>query len=239
MSSRVRRSWLVSGARAGSSAGTLAQPVEDLLGDGRVQRGLAGGDAPYGLDEVVAAHLLEDVARGAGHDRGEQRLVVVVGRQDERRDLGVAGPDLPADVDARPVGQAAVEDGHVGSQRGDPPGRLLGETGLADDLDVAFALEELLETSAHDLVVVEEEHPDAGIVRWGRVAFAHVVTLAASGTGSETPSSPGDGTLVPVRALSAAARTRSRRCRPEPGSRRRRCRRGSRPAPAGCAGRSE
>ena len=35
-----------------------------------------------------AADLLEQVARGAGHDRGEQGVVVVVGREDEAAGAG-------------------------------------------------------------------------------------------------------------------------------------------------------
>ena len=34
------------------------------------------------------------------------------------------------------------------------------EPGLADDLDVALGLEQLLDAAAHDLVVVEQEHAD-------------------------------------------------------------------------------
>ena len=73
---------------------------------------------------------------------------------------GVPGPDLAAHVDPGAVRQAAVEDRHVRAERRDPAGRLLGQARLADDHDVALALEELPDPAAHDLVVVEQEHPD-------------------------------------------------------------------------------
>jgi 2-dehydro-3-deoxyphosphogalactonate aldolase len=40
------------------------------------------------LDEVVAADLLEHVARGSSHDRVEERLVICVGREHEAMHLG-------------------------------------------------------------------------------------------------------------------------------------------------------
>jgi hypothetical protein len=41
-----------------------AEPVQHALGDGRVEQALAGAHRPDGLDEVVAADLLEHVAGG-------------------------------------------------------------------------------------------------------------------------------------------------------------------------------
>src|SRR3984893_17463886 len=54
---------------------SLAQPVEDALGDCRVEETLSGSDRPNRPDEVGALDLLEDVAGGARHDRGEQRII--------------------------------------------------------------------------------------------------------------------------------------------------------------------
>ena len=69
-------------------------------------------------DEVAAADLLEDVAGGACHDGGEEGLIVGVRGQHQAGNLGIARPDLPADLDAAPVGQPDVENGHVGLQGG-------------------------------------------------------------------------------------------------------------------------
>ncbi len=95
--------------------GAFADAVQDAGGDGGVEQGLAGGDAADAVDEVGAVDLFEDVAGGAGHDGGEEGLVVVVGGEDEGFDGGVDGADLAADVDAAAVGEAAVEDGDVGA----------------------------------------------------------------------------------------------------------------------------
>ena len=93
-------------------------------------------------DQVLAGGLLEDVARGAGHDRGEQRLVVVVGREDQGADVRVDGADLAADVDPGAVGKARVEDRDLGAEGGDARDGLGGERRLADHLDVVPRLQE-------------------------------------------------------------------------------------------------
>ena len=80
----------------------------------------------------------------------------------------VDGADVAAHVDARAVGQPAVEDRDIRAQRRDAAGGLLGRAGLAHDDDVSLALEELPDAAAHELVVVEQEDPDRsgrGIVR--------------------------------------------------------------------------
>ena len=59
-------------------------------------------------------------------------------------DLGVAGADLAADLDAVAVGQPDVEHGHVGPQRaGCGCSASSAGAGLADDLDVVLGLEQL------------------------------------------------------------------------------------------------
>jgi hypothetical protein len=108
-------------------------------------------------------------------------FVVVVGPQDERRDLRVAGPDLTADVDPGAVGQAAVEDGHVGPQRGDPTGRLLGQPRLADDLDVPLARDlgpgRTLVTSDMDRSVLFAEGTGAEAWDHRRTRRSHVIAV--------------------------------------------------------------
>ena len=78
----------------------------------------AGGDSPHGVEEVVAADLLEHVARCPGDDRVEQRLVVVVGREHQAGDVRVRRPDLAAHLDAGSVGEPDVEQGDIGRRRG-------------------------------------------------------------------------------------------------------------------------
>ncbi len=144
-------------------------PLEDSLRDRRVEQRLATGDAADRVDEVPAADLLENVPRGASHDRREQRLLVVVRRENQRLDRRVHRPHLTADVDAVSVRQPGVENRHVGAHGGHPAGSLQRRTGLPDDLDVVLVLEELAQPTPHDLVVVEQEDPDGPVIR--HVAF--------------------------------------------------------------------
>ena len=67
---------------------------------------------------------------------------------------------VAADVDAAAVGQPGVEHGDVGAQRRDPGRGLPRGAGLADDLDVAVALEQVAQPAPDDLVVVEQEDAD-------------------------------------------------------------------------------
>ena len=72
----------------------VSEPVEQFFGDGGVEQGSSGCDLPDALDEAVAADLFEQVSRGAGHDCGEECLIVVVGGQDQAADVVVGGADV-------------------------------------------------------------------------------------------------------------------------------------------------
>ena len=76
----------------------------------------------------------------------------------------MVGADLAADRDAVTIGKPDVEDGDVGSRRGDPGERALGGVGFADDLDVVLGVEQLPDPTTDDLVVVEQEHADHRVV---------------------------------------------------------------------------
>ena len=195
MSSRIFRSWSVSGASALSCGGPWRSRSSTCVGDGRVEQRLAGGDPAHRVDQVVAADLLEHVAGGAGHDRGEQRLVVVVRREDQGRDLRVAGPDVAADVDAGAVGQPAVEDRDVRTQRGDAPAGLLGQAGLADHLDVALGLEQVPQPAPDHLVVVEQEDPDRVLRGGGVRRLGHRTCVPERRARRARPNAPDVGTL--------------------------------------------
>ena len=129
--------------------------------DARVDERLARRHVPDGPGEVVPPDLLEDVSGGAGEDRVEQGLVVRERREDEDRDVGVRGPDLPAHLDTGAVGEVDVDDRHVGGVLADAAQGVLGGAGLAHDLEVLLGVEHRAHPCAHHLVVVDEEHPDA------------------------------------------------------------------------------
>jgi len=120
-------------------------------------------DRPYRLDQVVAADLLEDIAGGAGHDRGEQGLVVGEGGEHQHLGLGSGGADLAGGLDAAAVLEPDVHDDHVGE------GAVGFGDGLADggclgaDDDVVVGGQQGLDAVADDLVVVDQHHAQ----RWG------------------------------------------------------------------------
>src|SRR4249919_1615226 len=65
----------------------MPQPIEQLLRDCRIQQRPPRRDLPDALDEVVSTNLLEQVARRAGHHRSEERIIVVVGSQNQTPDV--------------------------------------------------------------------------------------------------------------------------------------------------------
>ncbi len=68
-------------AAAPAASGCRASAATTWLLDGRVKRGLAGGDAEDRRADVLAAGVLGQVAAGAGAERSEHALVVGVRRQ--------------------------------------------------------------------------------------------------------------------------------------------------------------
>ena len=84
--SRIRRSCSVSDFSSRGLLDAVADALEHPLGDRRVEQRLPGRDPADRVDQVGAADLLEHVAGGAGHDRGEQRLVVLVRGEDQALD---------------------------------------------------------------------------------------------------------------------------------------------------------
>ena len=71
----------------------------------------------YGRKQVLAGHLLEDIPRRTGHDRGKQGLIIVKGRENDRSDGRIRGADMAANLDAVAIGEAGVEDCYVRPQR--------------------------------------------------------------------------------------------------------------------------
>nr|BFE79393.1 hypothetical protein GCM10020093_019940 [Planobispora longispora] len=145
------------------AAGLLAQPGQHGGGGLRIQQGLAGGDGAHRADQVGAVDLLEHITGGAGHDGGEQGVVVGEGGQHQAGHGRQAGADLPADVHAAAVGQAHVQHGDVGLECQDAGDGRLGGPGLADDLDVVFGVEQCRHAAPYHLVVVHEEHANHGL----------------------------------------------------------------------------
>ena len=89
------------------------------------RRAIAGesGGSPWLMrrnwSTITAPVVLQHVAEGAGLQRREQVVVVVVDRDDDRLRLGLRLAQRGDDVDARAVGQAEVDQGDVDLLLGD------------------------------------------------------------------------------------------------------------------------
>ncbi|GJF21317.1 hypothetical protein SHO565_18810 [Streptomyces sp. HO565] len=81
----------------------------------------------------------------------------------------VAGADLAAHLHAAAVREPDVEHRYVRTGGGDPGERVGRRAGLADDLDVGLARQQIVHTPTDDLMVVEEKYPDFSV-------FAHALS---------------------------------------------------------------
>lgn len=139
--------------------GALPQQGGDPLDHRRIEERATRANLADCRDDVGAPNLFEEVAHRATHDGVEHRLIVGVGGEHQTRDLRHRTPDGAAQLDPGSVGEPDVEQGDVGTARGDPVERLLHRARLADHFDVVLELEEVVQPAAHHLVVVDEEHP--------------------------------------------------------------------------------
>src|SRR6266545_3149463 len=185
----------------------LAEAVQDGRGDRGIQQALARADRPDGPDQLAGLDLLEDVSGGPRHDRGEQRLVV--GERGQHEDLRgrPPGPDLAGGLDPGAVLQADVHDHHVGTGPFGLVDGLPDRAGLRGDHDVLGGLQERPDAAAHDLVVVDEHHPERRSLRHR----LHAPTGRGFGatTGGILVAAPA-GTATPPSSAAATRRTKSR-----------------------------
>src|SRR6266540_4879832 len=135
----------------------LAEAVQDALGDGRVQQALALAHGPNGPDQFAPLDLLQDIAGGSGHDRGEEGVVVGERGQNQDLDLWAAGLDLSSGLDPAPVGEAHVHDYDVGTSALGLFDRVTHGAGLAGHNDVLAGFEHGRDAASDYLVVVNEQ----------------------------------------------------------------------------------
>jgi hypothetical protein len=168
----------------------LSQPIEDALGDSGIEQTLATADRQDGPNQVGALDLLQDIAGGAGHDRGEERLVV--GEGSEHQDLRVwqTRTDLPGGLDSAPVRQANVHDDHVGPGPLHADDGVFDVPGLPDDAHIRGLLEQGFDPVADDFMIIDQDHPK------GHRAQDHPI-FAKSGAETVRTGPARWGTIVP------------------------------------------
>ena len=133
-----------------------------------IEERLAAHRGAAGLDEVAVDGALEHVAGGAGADRLEQVLLVVVHREHEHADLGLAVRDLTRGLQSRLARHRDVEDRQMDVLGECPLDGLVAVGRLGDDLEVGLGVEHHAQSAQDDRMVVGDE--DAGLQR-GRHAI--------------------------------------------------------------------
>ena len=123
-----------------------AQPLQHPRGHGRVEQRLAGGDPADRVDQVGAADLLQHVAGGARHDRGEQRLVVVVRGEDDALIAGSLERIARQTSMPLPSGSRASRIATSGRSAGMIRIGLLRRPVVADHVEVVLGLEQVAQS---------------------------------------------------------------------------------------------
>ena len=117
------------------------------------------GDVPDCGQELLHAGYFLKVARRAGGDRLDHRVLLRGGRQHDHPGVGQRLDDLPARLDAVLVRHHDVQHDNIGRQLGSGPHRRLTVPGLPDHLELSRLLQHHPQAVPHDRVVVGEKDP--------------------------------------------------------------------------------
>ena len=131
--------------------------LEEPPGHAAGERGVPSRDAAQERGDLLGRLRLQQVARRAGPDRGEEVLLRVRGRQYDDLGCRSALADLWERREAVHAGHREVEQHDVGLQlrgRGDRSGAVLG---LADDVE-SLLHEQSRERIARERMVVDDEN---------------------------------------------------------------------------------
>src|SRR5918996_1113478 len=145
--------------RIGAGGEVLDQPARDR---GREQ-GVAAVDDADRLQKLLARGVFEEESGGAGTQGAEDVLVEVEGREHEhaRRRLVSCAREPRGALDAVHLGHGDVHEDHVRPQLACPLDRLGAVARLADDLKVVLRLQEEPEAGPDELLVIDQQQPDA------------------------------------------------------------------------------
>jgi len=124
----------------------------------RIHEVQAGAHLSDRAHDLVAAELLQQVPGGARHQRREEGLVVVEGRQHQHPGLGQLAPDLAGRLDAAVIPQADIHDDDIRVAAEGVAHRFRRRAGLIDELHPGGALDQSGDAVADQLVVVDDHH---------------------------------------------------------------------------------
>ena len=210
----ARRELLQARVASRVGRGLPRHALDHAAGDRGRQQRVAGGDRVDRRDQLLRPRALQQEARGAGAERAEDVVVLLEGGEDHDLHLGEGGRELAGGGDAVEVGHAHVHQHHVGPQQPGPVGGLAAVVRLADELDRVVAREHAAQAGAHEVVVVDDQDPDA------RLRQAVSSGMGRRARTSKRPSrAPPPGCRPAARRARACRPGRGRRPRSEPAAR--------------------
>lgn len=147
------------GRYAGDDHG-LGEPLQQPLGDGRLDQRVARRCGTHRGDEARGGRVPEQETGGAGAQGAVDVLELVEGGQDDDRGWVRLSQDLFRRSESVELGLPDVHKHDVGPHERRLTDRLVAVLGLSHDLDVRLGLQDHPEAGAHELLVVGDEDSD-------------------------------------------------------------------------------
>ena len=146
----------MSSGNAAADAAAAAELIEQAPGDLARERRLAVRDAAQERDDALRRLALQQVARGARADRGEQVLLGAGRRQHHHLAAGSGGAQPRQRRQPVEAGHGEVEQDEVGLELGGEPERLGAVGCFADHVEAALR-QQRRERVAREGMVVDDE----------------------------------------------------------------------------------
>src|SRR4051812_2954639 len=141
-----------------SAAGAIEVVAHERGHGAGVEERLTAHRGPARMDEVAVGRRLQHVAGGAGAQRLEQELLVLVHREHERPHLSAPAREFARGLQAGHARHGDVEDREVDVVLEGALHRLRAVADLVDDPEVGLGVEQVAQAVEHDRVVVREKH---------------------------------------------------------------------------------
>src|ERR671914_513023 len=142
--------------------GLPGHALDHAAGHGGREERVAGGDRVDRGDQLLRPGSLEQESGGARVQGAEDVVVLLEGGEDHDLHLRERGQQLASGGDAVEVRHPHVHEDHVRFRQPRAVGGLASVARLADQLDRLVAREHAAQAGAHEIVVVDDQHPNAG-----------------------------------------------------------------------------